>query len=87
MANEKRARQQLRHAMRLSMSSRRLSAISPCPSHQPQGNHLYRVSLMDTMEGNEDIPVRERTCLLFARAWASGGLPIEAVSIVEVIGG
>ena len=40
----------------------------------------------DTMEGSEDdIPVSERTCLLFARAWDSGGLPILAVSIVEVI--
>jgi hypothetical protein len=38
------------------------------------------------MEGSEDdIPVRERTCLLFARAADSGGFPILAVSIVEVI--
>jgi len=41
---------------------------------------------MDTVErSEEDIPVRERTCLLFARAVDSGGLPILAVSIVEVI--
>jgi hypothetical protein len=43
---------------------------------------------MDTMEGSEeDIPVRERTCLLFARAWDSGAFPIVAGSnpVVEVI--
>lgn len=43
---------------------------------------------MDTMEGSEediDIPVRERTCLLFARALDPGGFPIVAISIVEVI--
>ncbi len=29
--------------------------------------------------------MRERTCLLFARAWDSGTFPIVVVSIVEVI--
>jgi hypothetical protein len=74
--------------MRLSMSSRRLSAISPGPYHRLQGNHLMRDLTMDTMEGSEeDIPVRERTCLLFARAWDSGAFPIVAGSnpVVEVI--
>ena len=41
---------------------------------------------MDKIErSEEDVPVRERTCLLFARAWDSGTFPIVAVSIVEVI--
>jgi hypothetical protein len=41
---------------------------------------------MDTMKGCEaDAPVRERTCLLFARAWEGGGFPMLPVSIVEVI--
>jgi hypothetical protein len=40
---------------------------------------------MDTTEGcEEDVPVRERTCLLFARA-VGGGFPILVISIVEVI--
>ena len=36
-------------------------------------------------ESEEDIPVRERTCLLFARAWDSGTFPIVAVSNAEAI--
>lgn len=71
--------------MRLSKSSRRLLAISPGPFHQLQGNHLREVSVWIQEGSEEDIPVRVRTCLLFARAWDSGGFPIVAVSIVPVV--
>jgi hypothetical protein len=38
---------------------------------------------MDAMKGyEEDVPVRERTCLLFARAALGEGCPIVAGSIV-----
>ena len=58
------------------MFFRRLWAISPGPSHQLQGNPLHEVSLMDPTKGcEEDVPVRERTCLLFTRA-PGGGCPI-----------
>ena len=68
--------------MRLSKSSRRLSAISPDPYHRLQGNHLCDISdpSVDTEGNEENKPVSERTCLLFARAWDSRGFPISAGS-------
>jgi hypothetical protein len=43
---------------------------------------------MDTMEGcEEDVPVRERTCLLFARGPVVEGFPIVLVSIVDIVKG
>ena len=69
--------------MRLSMSFRRLWAISPGPFHQLQGNRLREISIMDAIKGyDEDVPVRERTCLLFARVALGGGCPIVAGSII-----
>ena len=51
------------------------SPVSKCG-----GSERYR-----SQDLEELLPVRERTCLLFARGPTSGGLPILEVSIVEVI--
>jgi hypothetical protein len=75
------------HAWLLSMSSRRLWAISLGPSHRPQGNYLWKngateYQITHTCRRRE-IPVSERTCFLLPRA--GGGFPILEMSIVEVI--
>jgi len=73
------------------MSPHRLWAISPGPFRQLQGSRLcendatQHGTVYEGFKFMSNLPVRERTCLLFARAALRGGLPILAVSIVEVI--